>query len=804
MTPDPLNHPGRPRRKRTALTAALAVVAASAAVLAPTAAKAATAATLYVSPTGSGTSCTAAAPCSLTQAKSSVEAIDGSMSGDIVVQLAGGTYRLSAPLSLGSADSGSNGHTVYWKAASGQTPVISGGQQVTGWTLHDSANNIYAASVPVGADSRQLYVDGSAAPRAAITIARSDIAFTDSGLTIKNSNLNYLASLPEQNRIELEAQNSFTDRFTPVQSISGTTVTMQEPAWQNNGWGYDTMESPFNGGGLQLENSYSFLNTAGQWYLDPTAGQLYYKAPSGWNPSAHDVELPRLTSLVDIGGSYTAPAHNIAFQGVSFEHSTWLAPSSNIGYADQQTGTFLTHAYSNEPADFLNGCAVGCQAFESTRNDWGEAPAAVQVSAANAISFSGDTFTNLGQTGLGIGQDADAVASGTGLGASNVTVDHNTFSNDAGGGVVVGGVEPDAHHPSNAAMTDQNITVSNNLVTGVAQDYKDMPGILSTYVTHAVVTHNEVSNLAYDGIDIGWGWGINDAGGSQDYVNRGTYNYQPIYTTPTTLKNTVVTYNKVHGTKKVFHDGGSIYTLSANPGSTLDDNYVYDNQHTIGLYLDEGSRSETLANNVVQDSGTWAFTNANSSNNTNDSTFANNWYNGGSTAVATGSPHNNVLTGNVQVSGTSWPAGALEVIAQAGVTTNGGIGTAAIHAVGAGKCLDDNNSSTTPGTKQQIWDCNGGGNQTWTHTSTGQITLFSGSTQLCLDAWGQGTTNGTAVDAYTCNGQTNQQWNLNPDGTITGVQSGLCLDVTGGGTANGTLVELWTCGGGGNQQWNLG
>ncbi|MGN5382418.1 hypothetical protein ACQ4WX_50330 [Streptomyces lasalocidi] len=174
-------------------------------------------------------------------------------------------------MNLTSADSGTNGHTVRWQAAPGQSPVISGGQQVTGWTLHDSTNNIYAASVPVGVDSRQLFVDGSLAPRAAMNIARSDVAFTSAGLTIQNSNLNWIANLPKQNRIELEAQNSFTDRFTPVKSISGTSITMQEPAWQNNGWGYDTMENPFAGGTLQLENSYAFLNTAGQWYLDPQA-----------------------------------------------------------------------------------------------------------------------------------------------------------------------------------------------------------------------------------------------------------------------------------------------------------------------------------------------------------------------------------------------------------------------------------------------------------------------------------------------------------------------------------------------------
>ena len=53
----------------------------------------------------------------------------------------------------------------------------------------------------------------------------------------------------------------------------------------------------------------------------------------------------------------------------------------------------------------------------------------------------------------------------------------------------------------------------------------------------------------------------------------------------------------------------------------------------------------------------------------------------------------------------------------------------------------------------------------------------------------------------TCGNGTNQQWNVNPDGTITGVQSGLCLDVTSAATANGSAVELWTCTGGSNQQW---
>ena len=132
----------------------------------------------------------------------------------------------------------------------------------------------------------------------------------------------------------------------------------------------------------------------------------------------------------------------------------------------------------------------------------------------------------------------------------------------------------------------------------------------------------------------------------------------------------------------------------------------------------------------------------------------------------------------------------------------GGASTGALHAVGAGKCLDVPNSSTTPGTQLQIWDCSGNANQSFTHTSANQLSVFGG--QLCLDASGQGTSAGTKVITWTCNGQTNQQWNVNSNGTVTGVQSGLCLDVSGASTANGALAQLWTCNGQSNQQWHLG
>jgi alpha-galactosidase len=158
-------------------------------------------------------------------------------------------------------------------------------------------------------------------------------------------------------------------------------------------------------------------------------------------------------------------------------------------------------------------------------------------------------------------------------------------------------------------------------------------------------------------------------------------------------------------------------------------------------------------------------------------------------------------TGSISV---SVPAHGTVMLRVAGGSGGGTATSGELHAVGAGKCLDVPGASTTAGTQLQIWDCNGGSNQIWTQTPSGQLTVYSGSGQLCLDAYDNQTTPGTKVETWPCNGQSNQQWRLNADGTVTGVQSGLCLDVTGAATADGAAVELWTCNGQTNQQWSLG
>ncbi|MGK4578978.1 glycoside hydrolase family 27 protein [Kitasatospora sp. HPMI-4] len=122
----------------------------------------------------------------------------------------------------------------------------------------------------------------------------------------------------------------------------------------------------------------------------------------------------------------------------------------------------------------------------------------------------------------------------------------------------------------------------------------------------------------------------------------------------------------------------------------------------------------------------------------------------------------------------------------------------------SGRCLDAWDNQTAPGTRIEIWDCNGGANQSWSFTSNGDLRSYDGT--QCLGGAGGSLAWGTPVVIQPCDGSTAQKWRPGPGGTITTPsQSGLCLDVTGGnlpsGNVNGTTVEVYGCNGGANQRW---
>jgi hypothetical protein len=583
---------------------------------------------LYVSPTGSGTACSSAAPCSITQAQTAVRVLATAARADAVVELGDGTYALGAPLGFDATDSGTAGHPVVWQAAVGAHPILSGAKKIAGWTASDAGKNIWKASAPGAFATRQLYVDGKIAVRARTEVSRSSVSFNNNGIGGVPSSV---AGASQPGRIEFHAIGSWTDRYAPVKSFSGGSATMVQPAWANNLWGFDTIPSSYRPSTTWFENAYEFLDSAGEWYLDTAAGALYYIPLSGQDMSKADVQLPQLEYVLVVGGTLDAPAHDITFQGLTFSHTSWLNPSGSDGWTDQQTGGYI-HGDGKE-----EGYPNGYPNFDSTRPFWWQMPGAVQASAAKNVAFLRDRFVGLGSVALGIGNDDNAHKTGVGLAADTINVTGCVFTQIAAGGIVVGGIRANAHHPSDPRMIDQNITISNNLIHDIGLDYRDSDAILLTYAASCLVSHSEVYNLPYSAISNGYGWGQNDDGGVKDYQSRGLYQYQPLYTTPTTSKNNQFVANYIHDNQQQMNDGGAFYELSASPGTVFSKNYLKAPAHgagsNFGTYSDEGTRYITFSQNVFDGWGEWANLNCTDVNETGNITYTGNW---GATAGISG------------------------------------------------------------------------------------------------------------------------------------------------------------------------
>ncbi|MDC7684150.1 right-handed parallel beta-helix repeat-containing protein [Asticcacaulis sp. BYS171W] len=636
---------------------------------------------IHVSPTGSDTGDGTAQKPFRTLPRTQTAVRKANAKDDVVVVLGDGTYALNAPLVFTAADGGKNGHSVTWRAAEGATPLISGGFTVTGFTLVDADKRLYVANVPKGTDARQLWVDDVLAERPFIEIKPEDLEYSATGFTIKNPKLAYIADLKHPARLEVEATGIFTDRYAPVKSIDGQVVTMQQPAWDNNTWGYDTLTKPFfaNESHLFLVNAPEFFGKVNQWhsrpyqwFVSPEEGKLYLRAALDADVAKLTVTLPRLEVLISISGTVDKPVENLTFEGLRFSYTSWMGPSQPTGYANQQSGAFLKEVSPVRPSEAWKVCGWGCADFERMRLKWNQIPAAIQVSAARNITFARNTFSQLGQVGLGIGNDANAHLSGVGLATQNIRVTRNRFAVLSGSAIMAGGIQTPAHHPDDPRLISQNLVIEDNWITTVSQDYKDNAAVLTTYIDGAQIRHNDISDAPYDAIAVGWGWGYNDAGGNPNYDKKQKgYLHNPVFDTPTTLKNTVIEGNRIHGVKQWYMDGGAIYNLSANPNAVIRNNYIADINNKVALYLDEGSKHFLIENNVVDTQGMWLNINTAgkeylkriSSNNT----ARHNWHNSIKTGGRWLKEIDNVADDNYLLPDKNWPPEAQAVIRNAGV-----------------------------------------------------------------------------------------------------------------------------------------
>lgn len=271
----------------------------------------------YVSPSGadSNAGTSASQPfLTLSAAQQAVQnQIAKSMTENVTVNLAAGIYPLPAPLKFNSQDSGENGFSVNWV---GPGATISGGLKVSGWTA--GSNGIYSANVPAGTKSRNLYVNGKASSYARKKINRKDFTFTNTSLKWTSASYDWISNTQGIANGEVRFINSFTDRYSPIKSVGTRELIMKQNWWFNNNWGYDTVAKPNADFGVWVQNALALLTEGGQFYLDSSAGKVYYMTLAGEDMATAETYLATLDTLVSVGGTYADPAHDISFQGISF------------------------------------------------------------------------------------------------------------------------------------------------------------------------------------------------------------------------------------------------------------------------------------------------------------------------------------------------------------------------------------------------------------------------------------------------------------------------------------------------------
>ncbi|WP_168735616.1 Ig-like domain-containing protein [Cohnella fermenti] len=577
----------------------------------------------YVSPDGSDSnSGTEALPFrTLEKARDAVRTINADMTGDIVVYLRGGDYPLTTALQLDERDSGSNGYWIIYRAYEDEQPVIEGGRTIGGWTLYDAGNGIYRASAGGDLETRQLFVNGVRAVR-----ARSEGGLTNPQKTATGyvSDDVGLASWNNIGDLEFVYKAEWTNPRDRVQSVTvqdgQAVIAMQQP-----GWNYVTVRSSVVNP-WYLENAYELLDQPGEWYLDRTTDMIYYKPRTGENMSTADVVAPVAEQLVNIAGTtLDTPADGIRFEGLTFAYTTWNRPSSDLGHADAQNN-LLRYGTDKLP------------------------PGAIMAEKASHIVFENNTFTKLGITAITM----------TGA-VQHSLIRGNRFYDISGSAIDVGEVtksDPDIYAPSDPRKVLKNIDIENNYIHDIGVDYRSAAAIGLGFVADSDIRHNEIFNVPYDGITIGYGFG---------------------YVTTSALRNNKIQANFIHDLLgEQIYDGGAIYTLGGTGGTAdhknvISDNYVRNQMNRYGvIYNDEGSTYWQVEHNVIDQSETpvwdeifpvsWAFVNGPLTS--HDITFDTNYT---TTARAQMVGVNVSQTGTQVYPDAQWPSAAQAIIASAGL-----------------------------------------------------------------------------------------------------------------------------------------
>jgi hypothetical protein len=612
---------------------------------------------LYVSPSGDDANPgTLQAPFkTLAKAKEAVRAINGAMTEDIHVYLRGGLYPVATALEFTAADGGTGGHRIYYEAYGKETPVLNGGTLVTGWTL--VSGSIYKATLDRSTKLRSLIVNNTRAYMTKKSVSSKggwgtySITSGQASWAWKSGSqfdgIQYaMTDVPElTNPGDVELVNGTTWNVNIVcvrdQATSGSNriLKLQQPYGAislNQGW-----NSGFSATGTHtIQNVYEFLNSAGTFYFNKATKTLYYYKQSGEDMSTAVVFAPATETILKIqGASKTSRVQNITFKGITIANTEAVLPmieSSSGKTTVQGSNSCIAYANSDWHAEQYRAIDV--------------MSSAVLVTNATSIVFEDNTLAHIGNEGIGFINDV-----------TNSRIVGNVVYDVGGSAIQVGHPQHIYETVSNAREKFttatkgicRNNVIQNNLLYDMTTMYTGHTSISAYFVDSLAIVQNHIEKLNYVGMSIGWGWCNFDSIAVPGNPTR-------------TCKRNIIDNNRIFDCMKVLNDGGAVYTLGSQPGSTIYGNYVKaSTTHFQGvIHADEGTAWYNGGNMVFEITAGQDNAELNNYGRKHDNHYDNIYST--SSALTSGGPRCSMT--NIHVYPTAnWPTEAKNIIAKAGL-----------------------------------------------------------------------------------------------------------------------------------------